>query len=738
MRILILANNDVGLYKFRKELIEELLHPGSIVGDRQAEETEVYISLPNGEFVQPLEQMGCHFIETPIDRRGINPGTDLKLFRQYQKILKEVRPDKVVTYTIKPNIYGGIACRLQKIPYYVNITGLGTAFQRKGLLQALVTRMYRFALKDAGAVFFENAENKRVFEQKRIVKTDKCVLLNGAGVNITEYSCAPYPKDTGITNFLFVGRVMKEKGIDELLAAMEHLVSDQEAVHLNVVGPCEEDYVALMKEKEQEGWLSYHGYQNDVKPFIRESHCFVLPSWHEGMANTNLECAAMGRPVITSDIAGCREAVLDGKSGYLVQSKNVRDLYQTMKKFIRLSHTERESMGLVGRKHMEEWFDKRGVVRATLQKMNKAILINYTGRKGGGPIDAIEMTKGLISQGCKVIAVLSEDIENRQAWEQLPLEELIFIHTYRTKPEFLFRTAWFYISGRRKLAKRLERYDFDAIYCPMITFWTKMINDVVAANETIVVNHDPIPHSGDKYVKYNFIFSNDACYQSATKIIVHSEKFVSYVEERYNKKGKVFYLPLGRHAGYKFEADCVTHSYDPAKINYVFFGTISQYKGIGILLEAYRKVCNRLENTTLSIYGSGDFSMYQKQAEELTGVTVVNRWILDEEVASIFQGENLITVLPYLDATQSGAVLVSMDFGVPVIATNTGGLSEQIEDGVTGILVEPGNVDELADAMIRLAEDKTQQEKIAENVKKYLHSIEWDELAGRLLQYIAK
>ena len=368
--------------------------------------------------------------------------------------------------------------------------------------------------------------------------------------------------------------------------------------------------------------------------------------------------------------------------------------------------------------------------------MDKTILINYTGRKGGGPIDAIEMTKGLMHHGCKMIAVLSENIENRKAWEQLSLEELIFIPTYNTKPEFALRTIWFYITGRQQLAKRLEKYDIDVIYCPMVTFWTKMINDVVKAKEVIVVAHDPVPHSGDKYAKFDFIFSPDACYQSASKIIVHSKRFVSYVEEKYQKQGKVFYIPLGRHTCYHFSPDHVMHTYNPKQINYVFFGTISRYKGVGVLMEAYKKVCSRLKNISLSIYGSGDFSVYQKQAEELSNVTIVNRWILEEEVAGIFHGENLITVLPYLDATQSGAVLVSMDFGVPIIATNTGGLSEQIEDGVTGVLVEPGNADELADAMIQLAEDKEKQKRIAENVKEYLHSIEWDELAAKLIEYM--
>ena len=136
MRVMILANYDVGLYQFRKELIEELL-----------KENEVIISLPYGELVEPLKEMGCKFIDTPVDRRGINPATDLKLFNEYRRLLKQEKPDLVITYTIKPNVYGGLACRLAHIPYAVNITGLGTAFQKSGLLRALVSTMYRAALK---------------------------------------------------------------------------------------------------------------------------------------------------------------------------------------------------------------------------------------------------------------------------------------------------------------------------------------------------------------------------------------------------------------------------------------------------------------------------------------------------------------------------------------------------------------------------------------------------------------
>ncbi|MGN0171087.1 MAG: glycosyltransferase family 4 protein [Lachnospiraceae bacterium] len=355
MKVMILANNDVGLYQFRKELIEELL-----------KQHEVVISLPYGDFVKPLEDIGCKFIDTPVDRRGINPIKDLKLFFAYQKILRQEKPNLVLTYTIKPNVYGGCACRFIKIPYVVNITGLGTAFENGGMLKKIVTVMNKVGCKKAKVVFFENEENRQIFIKEKIVKKSQTYRLNGAGVNLEKYQVAPYPDGEKI-KFLFMGRIMAEKGIDELFEAMQHLVSDGINCELDLLGFYEENYKEKIEKYEAEGWLHYYGYQKDVRPFIEASHCFVLPSWHEGMANTNLECAAMGRPVITSNIPGCMEAVIDGKTGYLVERKNANDLYKVMKQFTKLSYDQRKTMGLTGRKHMEEVFDKKKVVEDTIR-----------------------------------------------------------------------------------------------------------------------------------------------------------------------------------------------------------------------------------------------------------------------------------------------------------------------------------------------------------------------------------
>lgn len=356
MRVMILANFDLGLYQFRKELIQELL-----------KDNEVIISLPYGELIEPLKNMGCKFIDTPVDRRGINPITDIKLFQNYRRLLKKEKPELVITYTIKPNVYGGLACLMAKIPYATNITGLGTAFQNEGLLKKLVTAMYKVGLKKAKVVFFENAENRQIFIDEKIVKEEKTYLLNGAGVNLSHFRFWEYPEDDSVIRFLFIGRVMKEKGIDELFSAMQHLVLDGYNCSLDVLGGYEEDYKETIEKYEGEGWLHYHGYQKDVRPYIEKCHCFVLPSWHEGMANTNLECAAMGRPAITSNIHGCLEAVEDGVTGFLCEKKNADDLYQVMKKFVMLPCDVRKAMGLAGRKRMENLFDKRVVVRETIE-----------------------------------------------------------------------------------------------------------------------------------------------------------------------------------------------------------------------------------------------------------------------------------------------------------------------------------------------------------------------------------
>lgn len=361
MRFLVLANNDSGLYRFRKELLSALIEDGH----------SVYISIPAGERVEDLKAMGCTYIETDVDRRGLNPVTDLKLFFAYTRIIRYVNPDMIITYTIKPNIYGGVAARLARKPYAVNITGLGTAFEKGGLLRKLVTVMYKVACRKAKVVYFENTGNKELFVTEKIVKEDQTCVLNGAGVNLEDFPYHEYPTEAAPTRFLFIGRVMREKGVNELLQAMKALQQEGHNCTLEILGGYEENYLETIRQCEDAGWLKYHGFQQDIKPFVAACHCAILPSWHEGMANTNLECAAMGRPLITSNIYGCKEAVVENESGYLCEAKNWQSLYEAMKRFTQLPLGQRRAMGEAGRKHMQTNFDKKVVVARTLERLLK-------------------------------------------------------------------------------------------------------------------------------------------------------------------------------------------------------------------------------------------------------------------------------------------------------------------------------------------------------------------------------
>jgi galacturonosyltransferase len=329
---------------------------------------EVYISLPEGELIPKLEDMGCHFLPTPVDRRGLNPNTDYKLMKRYEELLREIAPDIVITYTIKPNIYGGMACIKQNIPYCINITGLGTAFQKKGLLKKMVISMYKKACKRAKTVFFENQGNLDTFLECGIVTKEQTCLLHGAGIDLTEYPFVEYPQQGEETCFLFIGRVMKEKGVEELFTAMERLKA-QYPVRLDVVGPYEENYKEKIRQLEAQGIIVYHGYQEDVRPFLANCHCFVLPSYHEGMANTLLEAGATGRPLITGCIHGCMEAVEEGKNGLFCQVGNAESLYWSMQQFLILTPEKHRQMGRESRRIMEEQFEKSKVVAATIEQL---------------------------------------------------------------------------------------------------------------------------------------------------------------------------------------------------------------------------------------------------------------------------------------------------------------------------------------------------------------------------------
>lgn len=351
MRIMILANNDVGLYKFRKELIEKLI-----------ETHEVYICLPDGEFISELCSLGTKFISCNLlDRHGTNPVKELKLISYYKKILKKIKPDIVFTYTIKPNVYGGMACTKLGIPYVVNITGLGTAVENDGLMQKITLTLYKMGLKKAQKVFFQNTENRDFMIQKGVIK-GSYDLLPGSGVNLNNYTVSEYPNE-GVVNFVFVSRIMKEKGIDQYLDAAKVIREKYPETRFHICGFCEQAYENELQKLNDEGMIIYHGLVKDMSAIYRKMSCTVHPTYYpEGLSNVLLESAASGRPIITTNRSGCREVVDDGVNGYVVEEKNSKDLIEKIELFLSKSIEERKQMGIAGRKKVEKEFDRQIVV----------------------------------------------------------------------------------------------------------------------------------------------------------------------------------------------------------------------------------------------------------------------------------------------------------------------------------------------------------------------------------------
>ncbi len=351
LKIVILANSLLGLYNFRFELVQRL----------KRDKYQITILAPDDEISFQFIQLGCRFIPVPVSRRGTNPYQDFNLFQTYFKFLKGNQPSIVLSYTIKPNIYGGIACKLLNIPYIVNITGLGTAVENKGALQVFTLLLYRIALSKAQRVFFQNTENRAFFERKGIA-LGKHGLLPGSGVNLTKFQPLEYPPDNTI-EFVFISRIMKEKGIDQYLEMAKAIKTKYPNTRFHVCGFCEEEYEEILQKMQDEDVIQYHGMVKDVREILRTTHCTVHPSnYPEGLSNVLLESCACARPIITTDRSGCREVVDQGKNGFLIKIKDTKDLRAKVESFILLPYAQKKLMGIASREKVEREFDREIVV----------------------------------------------------------------------------------------------------------------------------------------------------------------------------------------------------------------------------------------------------------------------------------------------------------------------------------------------------------------------------------------
>lgn len=330
---------------------------------------QVTVVAPVDDSVPMLREMGCDFVPLSMDAKGLNPLEGVKLIKRFKKQFRALRPDVVLSFTIKNNIFGAIAARSLGVPFVPNVTGLGTAFLSGGLLQAVAEGLYRHAFKRLPVVFFQNEDDRDLFVQRFLVRAEQARLLPGSGIDLRRFAAAELPPAASAPVFLMIARLLRDKGVLEFVSAARQVKAEHPQARFQLLGAADAENRTAIDRATVDGWVNeglveYLGTTTDVRPFIADASCVVLPSYREGAPRTLIEAAAMARPLIATDVPGCRAVVDDGQSGYLCQVRDADSLADAAMRMLALSHEERVAMGRAGRQKMQRQFDEALVVAA--------------------------------------------------------------------------------------------------------------------------------------------------------------------------------------------------------------------------------------------------------------------------------------------------------------------------------------------------------------------------------------
>jgi len=368
-KILILANTSWHIYNFRRPLISNLVNSGF----------QVLYATQFDKYTDKMSGFGADYVNVEYDNSSKNPLKDLLFLFKIIRILKKQKPDVLLTFTIKPNIYGGIAAQLCKIPVVANVSGLGSLFIKKGEASKLLLYLYKIGLRGADRVFFHNNADHLLFKKHNIITEQYTGVLPGSGVDLVRFSNSnANNKISGKTTFLLASRLLKDKGIVESIDAVRE-IQKKYNVELQLLGQLWPRNPSSISQQELDNWVdkglvSYLGFTDDVRPYIDAADVIILPSYREGMARILLEAASMGKPLITTDVPGCRDIVDNGRTGFLCKARDPIDLAKKMIQMIELSNEERVLMGKRGREKMEKGFDEKIVINKYLETINNFII----------------------------------------------------------------------------------------------------------------------------------------------------------------------------------------------------------------------------------------------------------------------------------------------------------------------------------------------------------------------------
>jgi glycosyltransferase involved in cell wall biosynthesis len=367
VKIAVVLNTSWNIYNFRMGLVNSFLKSGH----------EVYTIAPRDSYSQMLQDAGCRYVELKMDSRGANPLKDMGLILELYRIYKKIKPDIVLHFTIKPNIYGSIAARLLNIPVINNVCGLGTIFLTNNLTSKIAIWMYKVAFHFPKNIFFQNEDDLKLFVDKKLVKKDLCHLLPGSGIDLEKFKPVPKNKNDKFT-FLLISRLIHDKGILEYVEAVRKLKKKGIEAKFQILGAKDTKHKRGIPSEIIDGWIEsnlveYLGTTNNVVDHLEYADCVVLPSYREGAPRSLLEAASLAKPIIATDVPGCRQVVLDQVNGLLCKVKDAEDLAEKMELMHRMDDSKRNDMGLKGRKLMEEVFDEKIVIKIYQDQIKKIV-----------------------------------------------------------------------------------------------------------------------------------------------------------------------------------------------------------------------------------------------------------------------------------------------------------------------------------------------------------------------------
>jgi glycosyltransferase involved in cell wall biosynthesis len=359
--VLLSVNTAWNAWNFRAGLIKAIQNQGY----------RVIVAAPVDRYAELLVQAGCDFIDLPMDSNGMHPGRDMRLLMRYVRLLRAQGPAVYLGYTIKPNIYGSIAAHMLGIPVINNIAGLGATFIEQGLVKQIACLLYRTALRKSTRVFFQNADDRQLFTGAGLARSEITELLPGSGIALSRYQPPSDAEPGQAFRFLLVGRMLINKGVCEFAEAARIVRRMMPTVRFQLLGPVHDTNPNLVPMEtirtwEAEGLVEYLGATDDVRPYVAAADCVVLPSYREGVPRTLLEAAAMARPIIATDVPGCRDVVDHEINGLLCQVRDADALAAKMLAMVAMPIDTRRRMGVAGRKKVEREFDEALVIRKYL------------------------------------------------------------------------------------------------------------------------------------------------------------------------------------------------------------------------------------------------------------------------------------------------------------------------------------------------------------------------------------